>query len=95
MNRDELSVDCSTDAANPARNLTWRINGVKITEGVEASEIVMETGGVISHSVVNIASTADMDQLRVTCCVHGMDLCSSKTATVLGNHLYSQLGIIL
>ena len=86
MNREELSVDCSTDAANPAKHLTWRINGVETTEGVEASEIVMEAGGVISHSVVTIASTGDVDQLRVTCCVDGMDLCSSKTATVLGKH---------
>ena len=86
MNREELSVDCSTDAANPAKHLTWRINGFEITEGVEVSEIVIETGWVVSHSVVNIVPTADADQLRVTCCVQGMDLCSSKTATVLGNH---------
>ena len=68
---------------------------MEITEGVEASEIVMETGWVISHSVVYIATTADTDQLRMTCCVDGMDLCSSKTATVLGNHPYSQLRIII
>ena len=68
---------------------------MEITEGVEASEIVMETGGVISNSVVNIPSTADADQLRVTCCVQGMDLCSSKTATVLGKESCNKLGIII
>ena len=95
VNREELSVDCSTDAANPAKHLTWRINGVKVTEGVEASEIVMETGGIISHSVINVNLTADVDQLRVTCCVDGMDLCSSKTATILGKQSYNKLGIII
>ena len=68
---------------------------MKITEGLEASEIVMETGGVISHSFVTIATTADIDQLSVTCCVQGMDLCSSKTATVLGKESCNKLGIII
>ena len=62
---------------------------------MEASEIKLETGGIISHSVINVNLTADVDQLRVTCCVDGMDLCSSKTATILGKQSYNKLGIII
>jgi hypothetical protein len=66
------------------------INGDKITEGVEVSDIELENGGIVSHSAINVTSVHDDEQLIVTCCVEGMDLCSSKTAWVLGNYKYFQ-----
>ena len=49
------------------------------------SDIELENGGIVSHSAINVTSVHDDEQLIVTCCVEGMDLCSSKTAWVLGN----------
>ena len=49
------------------------------------SEIVLETGGVVSHSKLNVTSVGDDENMVVTCCVEGMDLCRTKTARVLGN----------
>ena len=79
--------ECSSDASSPGVELSWKVNGDLVSEGVETTTEMID-GSTVTRSSLLLSVDSSSTQATIVCFVPGqaLELHTQKLVKISGTH---------